>query len=221
VSKVVVAKARKDEIDRGQAYEKQRLAELNAQYQELRDQARAHLAAVKGRCGVRGEEDWERIFVEANAKYASGRFLIERLGAERFLEPELMATLTQLRKDLLTGIENPTAVDTMMVDVAIIAYRNLLRVQGWIGDLSLVVECHLFGQEPLSAIHGSTVAKELETNLRRLEEHILLLERCHRMMTRSFAHLEARRGRSAKTSVTVSQAGQVNVDCAVSNELSR
>lgn len=204
--------------ERAEAYERQRLAELNAQHQELRDQARAYLAAVKGRCGVRGEEDWKKIFVEAKTKYESGRFLIEQLGAERFLEPELMATLVQLRRDLLAGIENPTAVDTMMVDVAILAYRDLLRIQGWMGNLCLLVEGELFGQASLCEIHGPRVGKELEKTLRRLEERVLLLERCHRMMARSFAHLERRRGRSAKTSVTVGNAGQVNVDCAVMNK---
>ena len=67
----------------------------------------------------------------------------------------------------------------------------------------------------------TTGISELEKNLRRLEEHVLLLERCHRMMARSFAHLEARRGKAARTAVTVAQAGQVNVDCAVSNEIAR
>ena len=67
----------------------------------------------------------------------------------------------------------------------------------------------------------TTGISELEKNLRRLEEHVLLLERCHRMMARSFTHLEARRGRSEKASVTVGNAGQVNVDCAVSNEIAR
>jgi hypothetical protein len=128
-----------------------------------------------------------------------------------------MATLTQLRQDLLANIEKPTAADTISADIAIIAYRNLLRVQGWIGSLCLTVERELFGQEPLNEIHGSTVGKELEQNLRRLEEHVLLLERCHRMVARSFAHLEVHRGKATATSVTVAQAGQVNVDCAVVN----
>jgi hypothetical protein len=132
-----------------------------------------------------------------------------------------MATLVQLRRDLLADIEKPTAVDTMSADVAIMAYRNLLRVQGWIGSLCLTVERELFGQTPLNEIHGSIVGKELEKNLRSLEEHVLLLERCHRMMARSFAHLEARRGKNTTTSVTVGQAGQVNVDCAVMNATGR
>ena len=59
--------------------------------------------------------------------------------------------------------------------------------------------------------------QSLEQSLRRLEEHVLLLERCHRMVARSFAHLETRRGKATTTSVTVAQAGQVNVDCAVVN----
>src|SRR4029077_16561110 len=35
---------------------------------------------------------------------------------------------------------------------------------------------------------------------------------------RSIAHLETRRGKAASTSVTVAQASQVNVDCAVVNK---
>src|SRR5262249_40001822 len=127
----------------------------------------------------------------------------------------------QLRQGLLLGVENPTAADTMMADIAIISYRNLLRMQAWMGDLCLVVERELFGEAPLAKIHGSTVGKELEKNIRRLEERVLLLERCQRMMARSLSHLEARRGRATKTAVTVAQAGQVNVDCAVSNEMVR
>jgi hypothetical protein len=91
---------------------------------------------------------------------------------------------------------------------------------GWLTslfNLCLVVEAELFGQEPLNRYHGATVGKKLEEQLRKLEEHLLLLERCQRMMARSLSHLEARRGKATATSVTVEQAGQVNVDCAVVN----
>jgi hypothetical protein len=109
-----------------------------------------------------------------------------------------------------------------VADSAILAYRNMLRVQGWIGNLCIVVERDLFGQAPLNELHGHAVGKQLTNEIARLEEVLMpLLERCQRMMVRSLAHLEARRGRGAKTSVKVSQAGQVNVDCAVSNEVAR
>jgi hypothetical protein len=119
-----------------------------------------------------------------------------------------------LRRDLLAGIEHPTAIDTMMADSAILAYHNMLRVQGWIGNICLVVERELFGQEPLNQYHGHTVGKKLTEQIRRLEEVMMpLLERCHRMIAKSFAHLEAHRRRPLQAQVTVGQAGQVNVDC--------
>jgi hypothetical protein len=219
MSEPVPATPQSDAVLAGKAHEKHVAVEFNAQFQEMRDQAQALLAAVKGRRGVYRDEDWQRIFQQAKLSYESGRFLIEQLGAERYLEPELMATLAQLRRDLLVGIEDPTAADTMMADSAIIAYHNMLRVQGWIGNLCLVVERKLFGQEPLNQFHGHTVGKQLTEEIHRLEDIMLpLLERCHRMMVKSLSHLEARRrGNTSSAAVTVNQAGQVNVDCAVMN----
>jgi len=83
-----------------------RPTELNIQHQELRDQAQALFAAVKGRRGVYRDEDWQRVFQEAKADYRSGRFLLQQLGAERYLEPELMATLSQLRQELLADVDS-------------------------------------------------------------------------------------------------------------------
>jgi hypothetical protein len=216
-------KVHKDAKLAAEEHERRVAAELNAQHQELRDQAQALLAAVKGRRGVQRDEDWQRIFKQAKINYASGRFLIEQLGAECFLQPELMATLSQLRQDLLTSVENPTAADTMSADIAIVAYRNLVRMQGWIGSLCLVVERELFGQAPLNELHGHTVGKQLTQEIVRLEDVLMpIQERCHRMMMRSFAYLDSRRRKvTPSASVMVGQAGQVNVDCAVKNEVGR
>ncbi len=46
------------------------------------------------------------------------------------------------------------ALGTPSADTAIIAYRNLLRVQGWIGSLCLTVERELFGQATLDQLKG-------------------------------------------------------------------
>jgi hypothetical protein len=223
--KAVITKSlvkEREPIESAEAFERRIQQENNAQFQQLRDQAQATLAAVKGSRAIRRPEDWEGMFLKANVEYSSGRFILKQLGAERYLEPELMATLAQLRRDLLAGIESPTAADTMMADSAIIAYRNMLQVQGWIGNLCLTVERELFGQAPLDQLQGHTVGKQLTEQIGRLEEVMMpLLERCHRMMARSLAHLEARRSKPARTAVTVAQAGQVNVDCAVSNDIMR
>jgi len=207
-------------VESGEAFERRVADELNAQHEELRDQARSLFATVKGRRGIRNEKDWEALFHRAKVDYESGRFLMQRLGADRYLEPDLMATLVQLRTELLAGIENPSAADRMMADSAIVAYRNMLLMQGWIGNLCLVVERELFGQEPLNEIHGHTVGDSLEKQIASLEHRLMpLLDRCQRMMARSFAYLDAaKRKLDQSPIVAVGQAGQVNVDSAVLNK---
>ena len=75
------------------------------------------------------------MFQSAQVEYQSGQFLLQRLSAERLLEPELDGYPRSAPSRALAGIEQPTAADIMSADIAIIAYRNLLRVQGWIGSL--------------------------------------------------------------------------------------
>jgi hypothetical protein len=60
-----------------------------------------------------------------------------------------MATLWQLRQGLLEeyGAGSPAVI--MVIDLAVISYHNALRIQGWIGDLGLVIEHELFGEESL------------------------------------------------------------------------
>jgi hypothetical protein len=101
MSKGAVTKpAAKDQgqIESAEAFERRAQEENNATFQELRDQARATLAAVKGSRAIRRREDWDGMFQKANVEYSSGRFILKQLGAERYLEPELMATLAQLRR---------------------------------------------------------------------------------------------------------------------------
>jgi hypothetical protein len=70
--------------------------ELNAQFQELRREAKGIFDAVKGRRGAFNEEYWQKAFRDAKNDYASGKFLLQRLGADRHLDLPLFATLSQL-----------------------------------------------------------------------------------------------------------------------------
>jgi hypothetical protein len=120
----------------------------------------------------------------------NGRFLVQQLGAERYLDPAMVAALITLRQNLLADLKRPTAADIMIIDSAVLAYYNMLRVQGWIGNLSLVVERKLFGQTPLNEIHGEHVGDKLREELHRLGEVLLpLQERAHKMMLRSLDRL--------------------------------
>jgi hypothetical protein len=77
-----------------------------------------------------------------------------------------------LRQSLIADRTQATAPEIMMIDAAIIAYFNMLRTQRWIGNLSLVVERKLFGQEPLNQIHGAAVGNRLEEQIGPLAEVI-------------------------------------------------
>jgi hypothetical protein len=62
-----------------------------------------------------------------------------------------------------------------MADSAVIAYYNLLRLQGWIGSLCLTVERALFGQALLGEIHGPTLGNRLAEEIARLEDVLMAL----------------------------------------------
>src|SRR5713226_877645 len=69
--------------------------------QQVRRNARATYRAMEGWQGVRSEEDWLQVCADSQDQYKSGRFFLERLGAERYLDPKLMATLGSLRQTLI------------------------------------------------------------------------------------------------------------------------
>jgi hypothetical protein len=186
------------------------------QYHALRTNARAVMRAFEGWGPVRSAQEWQAACEDARERYQSGRFLLERLGAERFLDPQLMATLWQLRQGLMEeyGAESPATV--MIVDVAIMAYYNALRVQGWIGDLALVIEHELFGEDSLKVKLRQQYGPHfdgfaVEEALRRLREQLLPL--CERVNRQLLQHLQAlqRRGPGSSPMVAIGRAGQVNV----------
>jgi hypothetical protein len=186
------------------------------QYQELRKNARAVMRAFEGWRPIRSLEEWQAACDDARERYQSGRFLLERLGAERFLDPQLMATLWQLRQGLLEECGAQSPAMTMIVDVAVMAYANALRIQGWVGDLSLSIEHELFAEDSLRIklrqqygpqFDGFTV----EEALRRLREQLLpLFERANRQVLQNLQALQRPRPGSSPT-VAIGRAGQVNV----------
>jgi hypothetical protein len=103
---------------------------------------------VEGRPGVISAAEWQKRLESAGDQIGNGRFLVRNLGAERYLDAETVAVLVTLRQNLIAELDRPSTADLMMIDAAIVAYYNMLRVQGWIGNLSLVYEGKMFGREP-------------------------------------------------------------------------
>jgi hypothetical protein len=193
-------------------------AEDQGRYTHLLWDARAIMRAMEGwrSSDLETEAGWRHACEEARQRYHSGRFLIERLGAERFLEPQLMAILWQLRQTLVEEYRAETPTATMLIDLAVMSYYNALRVQGWIGDLALYIEHEFFCQDGPTAklrqkwgyqVEGLVV----EESLKRLAEQLLpLFERSNRQLIRNLQALRTLR-HGPPPAVAIGHAGQVNL----------
>jgi hypothetical protein len=174
------------------------------------------MRAFEGWGQIHSVEEWQATCEDAAKRYRSGRFLLERLGAERFLDPQLMATLWQFRQGLLEeyGAASPTV--TMFVDLALMAYANALRVQGRMGDLALVIDHELFAEDSLKVKLRQQYGPHfdgfaVEEQLRRLREQLLpLFERVNRQLLQNLQGLQ--RGHPASSPmVAIGQTRNVNV----------
>jgi hypothetical protein len=201
------------------AFEVEYERRLAERHERLMTDARAAYRAVDGWGTVKSREDWEQTVAQASEEYQRGAFLIDRLGAERYLDPSLMAVLLALRRRLIDEHDARTAAELMLIDVAVMSYYHTLRINGWIGNLASLIESEFFGKQGLSATfedrygHGSHDVRGLsvEDHVERIAEQLLpLLDRCNRMMLRNLKALKSMR-EGPVPSVSIGSAGQVNV----------
>ena len=165
-------------------------ARQNERFRRLKYEARAIYSMVDGVTGVHSPKEWEKLLDRAGDEIGNGRFIARCLGAERYLDALTVATILTLRQSLIAEAGQATTAQIMRIDLAVVAYYNVTRVQKWIGDLSLVVEGELFGQAPLNSFHGEAAAERIEQQIRRLAEVMLpLQERAARMMLRGLEAL--------------------------------
>jgi hypothetical protein len=207
-----------DILDAGDKHELKVQELKNKQFKRLQNEAQAIFRTVQGLPGISTPQQWDELLEKTGCNIKNGQFLLERLGAKRYLDPELMAALALMRGQLLSEIENPTASDMMLADTAIIAYRHMLRLQGWMDSICLVVERDLFGQAPLNEMHGFTIGDKLEKQIGSLENQILpLMHKNQKMLMSALNQLNTRQGRPAGNTVSVNRAQQVNVGSAIIN----
>jgi hypothetical protein len=183
--------------------------------QQLRWNARATHRAMEGWQRVQSQEDWERINEESGEQYESGAFLLERLGAERVLDPRLMATILALRQRLIAESGITTAAETMLVDQAVLSYYHTLRVQGWIGDLAVRIEHEFFGDDAFTEMarkgHRRADRFAVEERVRQLSEQLMpLSDRANRMMIRNLKAIKELR-QVQVPAVAIGRADQVTV----------
>lgn len=186
-------------------------------FREIRHDARAVFAAVNRWGGLRDEAEWRAICEKSETHYDCGRFLIEQLGAEQYLHPELMATIWGLRQGLLDQFDASGPAEAMLVDLAILGYYNTLRIQGWIGNSATTIEAEMFGQEsPTPKFkdrygYGAVSGLKVEDMIAELVTRLFpLLDRCNRMFLRNLRAMKDLRAPAAPA-VAIAAAGQVNV----------
>ena len=189
-------------------------------HERLARDANASWRSMAGWANVTTEEEWQATVAQADGDYECGQFLLDRLGAERYLDPPLMAVLLTLRRRLVEEHGAGTAAELMMVDMTVLSYYHALRTTGWIGDLSqwleaeffrkgsLGVRMHEFGEGQRGVkVRGLTVEEIVD----RLADRLMpLLDSSNRMMLRNLKALREDR-RPPIPSVSIAQAGQVNV----------
>jgi len=183
--------------------------------QQVRWNARATHRAMEGWQRVRSQEDWVKINEEACEEYESGAFLLERLGAERFLDPKLMATILALRRRLIAEWGVTTAAETMLVDSAVLSQYHALRVQGWIGDLAVHIEREFFRDDAFTEMAKERFRRTdrfaVEERVRRLREELMpLFDRANRLLIRNLKAIkELRQG--PVPAIAIGRADQVTV----------
>jgi hypothetical protein len=174
------------------------------------------MRAFEGWGRIYSVEEWQAVCEDVRERYPSGRSLLERLGGEHFLDPRLMSTLWQLRQGLMDEYSQVSTAMTMVIDLAVMTYANALRIQGWIGNLSLTIEQELFGEDSLKVklrqqYGGQFDGFAVEEALRRLREQLLpFYERVNRQLLQNLQALQRSRPASSPV-VAISRAGQVNV----------
>jgi hypothetical protein len=179
--------------------------------------ARATHRAMEGWKRVRSPKHWAKIMKESAEEYESGRFLLERLGAHRHLDPKLMATLVALRRRLIAEWHVTTSAETMLVDVAVLSYYHSLRVNGWIGDLALRIEHEFFADgafgEVVEMVRQTSRRRGrllVEERVQRIAEQLMpLLDRANRTMIRNLKAIKELR--HVQIPAIAIQAGHVNV----------
>ena len=203
---------------------------LAARHERLARDADASWRSMEGWANVTTQEEWQAAVIQADEDYDSGDFLLSRLGAERYLDPPLMAVLLTLRRRLVEEHGAQTAAELMMIDMTVLSYYHALRTTGWIGDLSQWLEAEFFRKGSLGVrTHEMSEGKRgvkvrglrVEEIVERLADKLMpLLDRSNKMMLRNLHALREYR-RPPTPSVSIAQAGQVNVAAVQANQAGR
>jgi len=139
-------------------------------------------------------------------------------GPQKVLDQDLAVVLLHFRRRLIDEYgSGPAAV--MLIDRAVAAYQDFIRVSGWVGNLSILIEHEFFGVDGPSAHFRDRYGREgqeirgltVEQYLTHLRESLLpLAERCGRVIREALAAGTARLIKPADSAVVASMSSPVS-----------
>ncbi len=190
--------------------DRQRQREWALVVQALNDNS---LTVVRAMRRFRSEIEREKV-ERILTSYEDGSFLIDRLGAGLVVDQDLAVVLLDLRRRLIDEYGD-TPASVMLIDRAVAAYQDFIRVTGWTGNTALMVEAEYFGRDRprvgFRDSHGEIRGLTVEEYINRLGQDLIpLAERCARVMREALAALEATRGAPSQV-VERSRAARISV----------
>jgi hypothetical protein len=165
---------------------------------------------------LQSPDAWEETVTKAAGDYRSGLALIDQLGAFGLLDPALAGMLLAIRRGLIEET-NASTDELVLIDMAVVAYANAMRLQSMIGNTALVIESEMFGQPTLRAKWKSAYGGRpedvqgfaVEEHVARLRDQLLpLVERAHRTARES---IEAIRRTRQVPAIRVERAKAVEI----------
>jgi hypothetical protein len=133
------------------------------------------------------------------------------------LDAPTAGLLLAIRRGLIEETGAETASEMALIDLAVIAHANAMRIQTMIGNSALIIESELFAQQSMRAKWKSTHGGRYETiqglavedHLRVLRDRLMpLVEKFHRLARE---HIKAFYRLRQKPAVRVEQAKAINL----------
>ncbi len=214
----VLNEAERTEIE---ARHREHREHLDRVYDQLLLDAQACGRAMQFSPGLDSPAEWQDIASRSLDDYRSGRALMDHLGAARLLDPATTGMLLAIRRGLIEENNATSIAQYVLIDMAVIAFANAMRLQSIVGNTSLIIEGELFGQPTLRAkwenVYGARPPEikglAVDEHVAKLRDSILpLVETFHRMGRDSMEAL----GRMRQVpSVKVEQAEAVTIVLAI------
>jgi hypothetical protein len=190
---------------------------LDRVYDQLLLDAQACGRAMQFSPGLDNPAGRQDIASRSLEDYRSGRVLMDHLGAFRLLDPATTGMLLAIRRGLIEENNTTSIAEYMLIDMAVIAFANAMRLQSIVGNTSLIIEGEMFGQPTLRAkwenLHRGRPPEikglAVDEHVAKLRDSVMpLVERFHRMGRESMEALSRMRQVPA---VSVERAGAITI----------